>query len=56
MERKRLISSVIHLVYFMRGSVQYKDMMNLTLFEREAMSEFIDKRIEIESKHSHPVY
>lgn len=55
-ERKRIISSVIQLVYFMRGAVQYKDMMNLTLFEREAMSDFIEHRIEVEGKKMYPQY
>lgn len=40
----------------MRGSVQYKDMMNLTLFERESISEFVEKRIEAEAKKMYPVY
>ena len=55
-ERKRIINSLIHLVYFMRGSVQYKDMLGLTLFERESMSEFIEHRLEGESKKMNPVY
>ena len=55
-ERQRIISSVIQLVYFMRGAVQYKDMMHLTTFEREAMAEFIEKRIEIEGKKMYPIY
>lgn len=55
-ERQRIISSVIQLVYFMRGAVQYKDMMQLTTFEREAIADFIEKRIEIEGKKMYPVY
>lgn len=55
-ERKRIITSVIQLVYFMRGAVQYKDMMNLTLFERESISEFVERRIEAEAKKMYPVY
>lgn len=55
-ERQNIISSVIQLVYFMRGSVQYKDMMGLSTFEREAISEFIEKRLEVESKKMYPNY
>lgn len=55
-ERQRIISSIIQLVYFMRGSVQYKDMMQLSMFEREAIAEFIEKRVEVESKKMYPVY
>ncbi len=55
-ERQRIISSVIQLVYFMRGAVQYRDMMNMSMFEREAIAEFIEKRIEAEGKKMYPVY
>lgn len=55
-ERRRLLEDVIQLVYFMRGSIQYKDMMNMTMVERQAVSEFIEKRLELEAKKMYPVY
>lgn len=55
-ERKRSLDEIIQLVYFMRGSVQYRDMMNMTLIERQAISEFIEKRLEAESKKMYPIY
>lgn len=55
-ERKRLLTSIIQLVYFMRGSIQYKDMFQMTFVEREAVSEFVEKRIESEQKKMYPVY
>jgi hypothetical protein len=55
-ERKRLVKSVIQLVYFMRGSVQYDHMMNMSLIEREMISEFIENRLEVEGKKMYPVY
>jgi hypothetical protein len=55
-ERKRILSAIVQLVYFMRGSVQYKDMFEMTLVERETVSEFIEKRLEVEAKKMYPTY
>ena len=55
-DRKRIISNIIQLVYFMRGSVQYRDMIDMSQIEREAVGEFIEKRLEQESKKMHPNY
>lgn len=55
-ERKRILTSIVQLVYFMRGSVQYKDMFEMTLVERESVGEFIEKRLEVESKKMYPTY
>lgn len=55
-ERKRILSSIIQLVYFMRGSIQYSDMFNMTMVEREAVSDFIEKRLDAESKKTYPQY
>ncbi len=51
-----LISNVIQLVYFMRGSIQYSEMMNMSHAERQIVSEFISERLEQESKRHTPVY
>ena len=51
-----LIRSVVELVYYMRGSIQYDDMMWRTPFEREVMAEFIKDRLEKEAKKDFPVY
>jgi len=50
------IKSVIQLVYFMRGSVSYQDMMNMSFVERQMVGDFISERLEQESKRVHPVY
>jgi hypothetical protein len=55
-ERKRLIKSIVQLVYFMRGSIQYRDMMDMSLIERDIINEFIESRLESESKKMYPVY
>lgn len=54
--REIIIESVISLVYFMRGSVQYNDVMSLSYYERQVMNQFIERRLEIESNKINPVY
>jgi len=51
-----MTKSIIQLVYFMRGSISYRDMMNMSFAERQMISEFISERLEQESKRMHPVY
>lgn len=55
-ERRRILKSIIQLVYFMRGSIQYKDMLNMSLVERDAVNEFIEDRLSNESKKVYPIY
>lgn len=52
---RELINQVIELVYFMRGGVQYDDMMYRTPGERQIMAKFLEKMIEKESKASHHI-
>ncbi len=53
---KEIIKSVVQLVYFMRGSIQYDDMMWRTPLERDLISEFIKDRLEGVAKNQFPVY
>lgn len=55
-ERAKIIKMLVQLVYFMRGSVQYDQMKQMTLVERQAVSDFIEQRIEVESKKVYPNY
>lgn len=55
-ERKRIIKTLVQLVYFMRGSVQYDSMMNKTFIERQSMSDLIEERLDVESKKPYPNY
>ena len=56
-EAEHLIKSVVHLVYYMRGSIQYNDvMLHRTSSERDIMFEFIGERLEAEKKSMYPVY
>jgi len=50
------VKSVIRLVYFMRGSISYQELMNMSYAERDMVSEFISGRLEQEAKRIHPVY
>ncbi len=53
---KGILQEVIELVYFMRGSIQYDDMMYRTPGERGLISDFIEQRLKSESKKSNPIY
>lgn len=55
-ERRRIIKSVTQLVYFMRGAIQYKDMMNMSLVERDIVNSFIEERLEKEGQKMYPTY
>jgi hypothetical protein len=51
-DAETLINSVIELVYFMRGAIQYEEMMMRTPGERQLIQKFLQKRIETEIKTS----
>ena len=55
-EVKGIIRSVVEMVYFMRGSIQYDDMMFRTPGERDVIQEFIESRLDVENKKINPVY
>lgn len=55
-EAESIIREIVELVWYMRGSVQYHDMLNTTVFEREIMNAFLSDRMEAIKKHSFPVY
>lgn len=55
-DRQATIASIVQLVWYMRGSIQYKDMLDMSMVERQAVSRFIEKRLEAESKRPYPQY
>jgi len=55
-EIRNLLKEIVSLVYFMRGSIQYTDMLLLTPGERIIIKEFLEDRLERESENQHPVY
>ena len=55
-EGRALLNSIVSLIYFMRGAVSYSEAMNMSLAERQVISEFLDKRLEAEKNSPSPVY
>lgn len=55
-DTKRMLKEIIQLVYFMRGAIQYDSMMHMTFAERQLIREFIEKRLDDESKKLYQVY
>lgn len=56
-ESQQIIKNVVQITYFMRGGVSYNYVLQEMCFaERQLMSEFLEKRMEIESNSPHPVY
>ncbi len=53
-ETSNIIEQIVELTYFMRGSIQYHDMMHMSIPERTAVSDFISKRLEVELKKPSP--
>lgn len=51
-----LISYCITLTYFMRGAIQYQQMLETTFAERELIEEFLKKRFDVEAKNPYPNY
>lgn len=55
-EREGLLKQLITLVYFMRGAIKYEESKNMTKLERKLAEEFIESRLEVESKKVYPNY
>lgn len=56
-EVESLINELIQITYFMRGGVQYEDLLYMrSAVERSLMTEFITKRLEVEKEKMHPIY
>lgn len=55
-EVKQLVKGIVSMVYFMRGSISYHEMMNMSAGERDIVSDFLDDRLESEKKNPYPVY
>jgi len=55
-EVRIIIRNVVQLVYYMRGAIQYDDMLQRTPAEREIFEEFIAERFEAQKDSMFPVY
>jgi len=57
-ETEGIIQQVIELTYFMRGSMQYHTIMQISVPERKMIASFLEQRIQEELKKpaGHAVY
>lgn len=55
-ETKNILDEVVNLTWYMRGGIQYQDMMMITVNERGIIQEFIENRMESIKGHMNPVY
>jgi hypothetical protein len=50
------IRQCMELIYYMRGSVSYEEVMFMSVPEREIMADFVNQRLKEASKMSNPVF
>ena len=55
-EARAIVHNCVELAYFMRGAIQYHDLLLTVPAEREIISDFIKSRLESQKKAIHPVY
>lgn len=55
-QTKSILKEAVELTYFMRGSIQYEESLNLTFVERETMTKFLNEHIKRETKKVNPIY
>jgi len=55
-EVRSLIKHIINITYFMRGAIQYEEMMRRTPAERQLFEEFISERLDVEKDNPFPNY
>lgn len=53
---RNLLKVAVEISYFSRASIPYETVLNMTPLERDIAVEFINKRLEIANKSTHPVY
>lgn len=49
-ETSQILEEIVELTYYMRGSIQYNDLLHLSIPEKRAISDFISNRLEHELK------
>ena len=53
---RNLLKAAIEISYFSRGAIPYASVLQMSPLERDLATEFINKRLEVAGKSSHPVY
>lgn len=51
-----LVTSIVEMVYFMRGSIGYEEMMVRTPGERQLINQFLERRLAAEKDKTNPTY
>lgn len=49
-QTRQLIKEAFELIYHMKGSISYNEIMEMTMLEKQIMSEFIQKEMENDAK------
>lgn len=55
-EVRNILMECIDITYFMRGGIQYADLLQRTPNERELMKAYLDDRLDQERGRMHPNY
>lgn len=55
-ESRSLIKQCVELAWYMRGSIQYQTLLDMTPAERELVGDFVREHMDSIKKHSFPVY
>lgn len=55
-EAKQITAEVLKLCWYMRGGVTYTEAMNMSTFEREAVSKIIKENLETTKKSGLPFF
>lgn len=55
-EARELLKSIIQLVWFMRGSIQYHSMLAMSYAERELVKDWIEEHLKSQKDNPNPNY
>lgn len=53
---RHILHDIVSMTYYMRGGIQYDDLMFRTPIEKEIIRDFIEQHLKEESKHTFPQY
>jgi hypothetical protein len=50
-QTRQILSEAVELIYFMKGSLSYHEVMEMTLLEKQIVAEFIEKQLNAQKKN-----
>ena len=53
---RNLLQAAFEISYYSRGAWQYEQVLKMSPLERDIAVDFINKRLEIAKKSSHPIF